>query len=299
MKRTAIVGLVALTAFAFVAVGCGSSESSGATGGSSGGGATGSAGTSGASNGGTAGSKQSGGTTSTTSTAAGGTTGATSTSAGGGSSSSTSTACGTTTGTYTEKRTFATAGTTDPFKLNKWGTWGNGTAPTLSQTATGPSGLDCSSGCAVLTMDFSSGTTQYSAGSFVEYFGTSTDAVFNLLGETITVKIALTVTKATGAVSDPPINIILFGQDTFVSTTGVDNSWGDDLGDAASLDAATGWHSVTYQVGDEKVPSWNPTRTVCASGIHALGINVQNNAVIDDTNAAVVTMYVQSVAVAP
>ena len=206
-------------------------------------------------------------------------------------------ACGTTDGTYEENTTFGTEGATDPYKLNKWGTWGNGTEPTLTQTTTGPSGLDCSSGCAKLTIDFSNGTKQYSAGSFVEYFGTTTDSVENLLNETITAKIAVGVEQASGASTAVPIYINLFGQDTYASTSGVDNLWSYDLGSASSLDAASGWHTVTFKVVDAKVPSWNPTRTVCASALHAIGITIQNNAVIDGTNGAVVTLYVQSVSV--
>ncbi|HEX7596857.1 MAG TPA: glycoside hydrolase family 5 protein, partial [Polyangia bacterium] len=165
------------------------------------------------------------------------------------------------------------------------------------QTTTGPSGLDCSSGCATLTIDFSNGTAQYSAGSFVEYFGSSSDAVENLLNETITAKIAVTVNQASGATAAVPISLTLFGQDTTTSSNGVDNLWVDDLGSSSSLDAASGWHTVTYQVADANVPSWSPTRTVCASGLHAIGISIQNNATIDDSNGAVVTLYIQSVAV--
>jgi hypothetical protein len=229
-----------------------------------------------------------------------GTTGA-STSAGGstGGSSSTPATCGTTNGSYRENTTFATAGRTDPYGLNKWGTWGGTTAPTLTQTTTGPTGLDCSSGCAMLTIDFSNGTAQYSAGSIVEYFGSATDSASNLLNETITAKVAMTVAPASGATATVPISVNLFGQDTYVSASGVDNVWVDDLGTAASLDAAAGWHTVTYKVGDAKVPIWSPTRTVCASGLHSIGITIQDNNAITATNGAVVTLYVQSVKVSP
>jgi hypothetical protein len=119
----------------------------------------------------------------------------------------------------------------------------------------------------------------------------------NLLNETITAKIAVTVAQANGATAVVPISISLFGQDTYTSTTGVDNVWVDDLGSATSLDAAKGWHTVTYKVVDAKVPSWSPTRTVCASDMHDIGISIQNNTAIDAINGAVVTLYVQSFAV--
>jgi hypothetical protein len=121
----------------------------------------------------------------------------------------------------------------------------------------------------------------------------------NLLNETITAKIAVAVAQASGATTAVPISLNLLGQDTYVSTTGVDNAWVDDLGSASSLDAASGWHTVTYKVVDAEVPSWKPTRTVCASAMHAMGISIQNSAAIDGTNGAVVTLYVQSVAVGP
>jgi hypothetical protein len=54
---------------------------------------------------------------------------------------------------------------------------------------------------------------------------------------------------------------------------------------------------MTFKVVDAKVPSWDPTRTVCASGLHAIGITIQNTEVIDDSNGSVVTLYVQSVTV--
>ena len=134
-----------------------------------------------------------------------------------------------------ENTTFGTEGKTDPYKLNEWG-WGDKTKPTLTQTTTGPDGLDCGSGCAKLTIDFSDGTKQYSAGSFVEYFGTASDSVENLLNETITAEIAVGVEQASGADKAVPIDINLFGQDTYVSTSGVDNLWNKNLGSASSLD---------------------------------------------------------------
>ena len=291
MKRAMIFGVAALTAFGFVSTGClngnntGSSgtggKGSGGSGGASSGGASGgSGGSGGVSSGGASGGSSSGG-------ASGGS---------GGSTTSTG-ACGTDDGSYAENTTFGTEGATDPYKLNKWGTWGNTTEPALTQTTTGPSGLDCSSGCAMLTIDFSDGTKQYSAGSVVEYFGTASDSVENLLNETITAKIAVGIEQASGANTAVPIDINLFGQDTYASTTGTDNEWVNGLGSASSLDAGSGWHTVTYKVTDAKVPSWSPTRTVCASGLHAIGIAIQNNAGIDGSNGAVVTLYIQSVSV--
>ncbi|MBN2577274.1 MAG: hypothetical protein JXP73_22115, partial [Deltaproteobacteria bacterium] len=153
------------------------------------------------------------------------------------------------------------------------------------------------SGCAKLTIDFSDGTAQYSAGSFVEYFGTEADSVENLLNETVTAKIAVAVEQASGADTAVPISINLFGQDTYESTTGVDNAWVKDLGTPSSLAAADGWHEVTFKVVDAEVPSWEPTRTVCASALHAIGITIQNSEAIDGTNGAVVALYVQGVTV--
>lgn len=282
MKRSIVLGLTVLTGYG-LAMGCGnsSSGSGSGSGGQAGATATGGASSGGSSGGGTA-------TGGSTTTSSGGSAAAT-----GGSSG----ACSTSNGTYQENTTFGSAGVTAPYNLNKWGTWGDATEPTLTQTTTGPSGLDCSSGCAVLTVDFSNGTAQYSAGSFVEYFGTTTDAVTNLLNETITVKVAVTTTQASGATASVPMTIRLFGQDTYTSTTGVDNIWNDDLGSASTLDAASGWHTASYKVVDANVPSWSPTRTVCASGLHSIGITIQNTATIDGTNGAVVTLYVQSVTI--
>ena len=305
MKRAIMFGVAALTAFGFASMGCfndntlgsggnGGKSGSGGSAGASSGGASGGSSTASSSGGSNGGSRGSGGA------ASGGASGGSSTassSGGSGGSTTSSGACDTTDGTYEENTTFETEGATDPYKLNKWGTWGNGPEPTVTQTTTGPSGLDCSSGCATLTINFSDGTKQYSAGSFVEYFGTTTDAVENLLNETITAKIAVGVEQASGANTAVPIDINLIGQDTYASTSGVDNEWVDSLGSASSLDAGSGWHTVTFKVTDTKVPSWSPTRTVCASGIHAIGIVIQNNAVIDGTNGAVVTLYVQSVSV--
>jgi hypothetical protein len=295
MKRAIVFGVAALTAFGFAPLGCSYESSvSGGSGGASGG-------ASGGSGGAASGGASGGSSTTATGGGSGGANGGSSTTAtGGGSGGSTTSSgsCGTTDGTYEENTTFGTDGTTDPYKLNKWGTtWGNGTEPSLTQTTTGPDGLDCSSGCAKLTIDFSGGTTQYSAGAIVEYFGTADDSVENLLNETITAKIAIGVEQANGADKAVPIDINLFGQDTFASTTGVDNEWVKSLGTATSLAAADGWHTVTFKVVDAEVPSWAPARTVCASGLHAIGIAIQNNAVIDGTNGAVVTLYIQSISV--
>ena len=306
MKRAMIFGVAALTAFGFVSTGClngnntGSSgtggKGSGGSGGASSGGASGGSGGSGgvSSGGASGGSGGSGGVSS--GGASGGSSSGGASGGSGGSTTSTG-ACGTDDGSYAENTTFGTEGATDPYKLNKWGTWGNTTEPALTQTTTGPSGLDCSSGCAMLTIDFSDGTKQYSAGSVVEYFGTASDSVENLLNETITAKIAVGIEQASGANTAVPIDINLFGQDTYASTTGTDNEWVNGLGSASSLDAGSGWHTVTYKVTDAKVPSWSPTRTVCASGLHAIGIAIQNNAGIDGSNGAVVTLYIQSVSV--
>lgn len=285
MTKATLFALAALAGAAFVSTGCGSSDNPpSGTGGKSGG---------------TGGSAGSGGTSTTAAGGSGaggsGTGGSSAGGAGGG--SGTSAACDTKDGTYQENTTFTTSGSTDPYKLNKWGTWGNGTEPTLTQTTSGPSGLDCGAGCAALTIDFSGGTKQYSAGSFVQFFGNSSDSVTNLLNETITVKVALAVKQASGASKDVPIQVNLFGQDPTTSSNGVDNLWTYDLGGASSLDAASGWHTMSFKVVDAKVPSWSPTRTVCASGLHAIGITIQNSEVIDDSNGSVVTLYVQSVTI--
>jgi hypothetical protein len=92
----------------------------------------------------------------------------------------------------------------------------------------------------------------------------------------------------------------MFAQDTFTSTNGgTDNIWTYDLGTPASLDAASGWHTVTYKVIDAYVPSWAPTRWVCASALHDIGIVIQNNVAITATNAGTITLYVQGVTVSP
>ena len=100
-------------------------------------------------------------------------------------------------------------------------------------------------------------------------------------------------------VKDETHDINLFGQDTYQSSSGTDNAWVKNLGTASSLAPADGWHEVTFKVVDAEVPSWEPTRTVCASALHAMGITIQNNAAIDGTNGAVVSLYVQSVSVSP
>jgi hypothetical protein len=112
-------------------------------------------------------------------------------------------------------------------------------------------------------------------------------------------KIAVTTTAASGATAMPPVTVGMFAQDTFVSMTGVDNIWFDDLGTTTALDASSGWHTVTYKVVDVHAPSWAATRWVCASALHDLGIVIQNSAATTNTNAGTVTLYVQSVAVAP
>jgi hypothetical protein len=277
MKRVILSGMV-LTGIGLAALGCGSSnDNSSSNGGSKGSG--GSAGSGGNAKGGSGGNAGSGGSN-------GGTTG-------------TAAECDSTTGSYTENTTFGTEGSAAPYEVNKWGTWGNDTVPKVGQTTTGPDGLDCSSGCATLTIDFSSGTAQYSAGVIVEYFGSASDSVMNLLNETITAKIAVSVQPADGATSSPPIVVNLFGQDATTSSSGVDNVWVYDLGGIDSLKAADGWHTVSKKVADERVPSWSPARTVCAASLHSMGIRIQNNSAIDAATAAVVTLYVQSFEVAP
>jgi hypothetical protein len=91
----------------------------------------------------------------------------------------------------------------------------------------------------------------------------------------------------------------MFAQDTFTSASGTDNIWTYDLGTPASLDAASGWHTATYKVIDAHVPSWAATRWVCGSTLHDLGIVIQNNTAITASNAGTITLYVQSVTVAP
>jgi hypothetical protein len=174
------------------------------------------------------------------------------------------------------------------------------TATSLTQTTTGPAGLDCSAGCAMMTLSYPSGIAQYGAGAqFVQFFGATATDVKNLLNETVTMKIAVTLTPATGATAALPATVGMFAQDTFATTTFTDNIWTYDLGTPASLDAASGWHTFTYKVIDAYVPSWAPTRWVCGSTLHDLGIVIGNNAAITATNAGTITLYVQSVTVAP
>jgi hypothetical protein len=252
----------------------------------------------GASSGGDAGSPSGGaGGTSNPGGAGGGGRGSGGSTGGGGSGTSPA-ECGATDGSYQENTTFEKDGVTDPYQVSKWGTWG-GATPTVTQTSTGPGDLDCSAGCAALTVDFAKNTAQYSGGQIVQFFGSGPDSVQNLLNETITLKVAVTVEKASGASTDVPISITLSGQDTYQSTNGVDNIWVYTLGTAAALGAASGWHTVSYKVVDARVPSWDPTRTVCGSAIRSIGITVQNGKAIDDTNGAVVTLYLQSVTISP
>jgi hypothetical protein len=206
--------------------------------------------------------------------------------------------CGTTNGTYTESTTFPTATNTVPYVLNAYGFGMNPTS--LTQTTTGPAGLDCSVGCAKMSLTYGAGLAQYAAGAeFVQFFGTTATDVANLLNEWVVMKIAMTVTAASGATATVPVTVGLYAQDTFASFTGVDNIWSDDLGTTTALSAASGWHTVAYKVVDAHVPSWAPTRWVCASTSHDLGIVIQNNAAITAANAGTVTLYVQSVTVAP
>jgi hypothetical protein len=208
--------------------------------------------------------------------------------------------CGTTNGTYTEATTFATATKTTPYSMNAYN-FGTTNPTSFTQTTTGPTGLDCSAGCAMMTLSFGAGLLQYGAGSqFVQYFGATATDVKNLLNETVTMKIAVTLTPATGATAPLPVTVGMFAQDTFTSTNGgTDNIWTDDLGTPASLDAASGWHTVTYKVIDAHVPSWAPTRWVCGATLHDIGIVIQNSVAITATNAGTVTLYVQSVTVSP
>ena len=208
--------------------------------------------------------------------------------------------CDATSGTYTEATTFATATKTTPYSMNAYN-FGTTNPTSLTQTTTGPAGLDCSAGCAMMTLSFGAGLLQYGAGSqFVQYFGATATDVKNLLNETVTMKIAVTLTPATGATAPLPVTVGMFAQDTFTSTNGgTDNIWTDDLGTPASLDAASGWHTVTYKVIDAHVPSWAPTRWVCGATLHDIGIVIQNSVAITAINAGTVTLYVQSVTVSP
>jgi hypothetical protein len=304
MKRMTKLGVAVLAVCGLAAMGCTNDDNpsgtpgkggSGSGGSGSGGSGSGGSGSGGKGSGGSgSGGKGSGGSGSGGSQSGGSGSGG---SAAGGGSGTSPGGCGTTDGTYQENTTFDKDGVTAPYKGNAWGTWGDA-EPAATQTKTGPSGLDCSSGCAMLTVDFAKDTAQYSGAQFVEYFGSGADSVENLLNETITAKVALTVEKASGATTDVPMTISLYGQDTYKGD-GTDNAWMYGLGSAASLDAASGWHTVTYKVQDASVPSWAPKRTVCASALHDMGIQIQNDKAIDDTNGAVVTLYVQSITVAP
>jgi hypothetical protein len=91
----------------------------------------------------------------------------------------------------------------------------------------------------------------------------------------------------------------LTGQDTFATTTYVDNNWSYDLGTLPSLDASKGWHKATYKVTDAHVPTWQPTRWVCASALHDVAIAILNSADITDANAATIKLYVKDITIAP
>ncbi len=292
------------------AAGCSSSNTPTATGGSTGGssststtptgGSTSATGTTGT--GGNTTATATGGSTSSAATGGANNTatgGSNSTGTGGATSTagSSSVACDTTNGSYTENTTFGTAASTAPYTVNSW-TWATGAViPTVTQTTTSPTGIDCSAGCAVLTANYADTTPAYAAGLIIEYFGSAAASVNNLLNETITVKVAVVVTLATGATTAPALALDLFGFDT---TTGVNtNVWTSTLGSVTSLDASTGFHTVTHKVIDEGVPSWAVTRTLCASQLHSIGIRVQNSAAITADTAATIAIYVQSIAVAP
>jgi len=167
----------------------------------------------------------------------------------------------------------------------------------VTQTTTSPTGIDCSAGCAVLTANYADTTPAYAAGLIIEYFGSAAASVTNLLNETITIKVAVVVTPASGATTAPTLTLDLFGFDT---TTGVNsNLWTSTLGTVTALDASTGFHTVTHKVIDEGVPSWAVTRTLCASQLHSIGIRVQNSAAITADTATTIAIYVQSISVAP
>jgi hypothetical protein len=286
MNKLTILGIALLGASAYIGLSCSSDDNKAATTNAGGQGTGASGGTNASGGSGQAGSAQAG-------TGNAGSSNAGASNAGNNAGGA---ACGTTNGTHTENTTFGTAGSTAPYALNQWG-WGTATIPTVTQTTTGPTGIDCSTGCAVLTTNFAAGTAAYSAGLIVDYFGTTDTSVENLLNETITIKLAVSVTAASGATAAPPVGVELFGFDT---TTGVNtNIWLSSLGTLTELDAASGFHTKTYKVVDAQVPSWAPTRTVCADSLHSIGIRLQNSAAIDATNAATIAVYVQSVSVAP
>jgi hypothetical protein len=281
MKRAMLIRAAALTVLGFAAMGCtGDSDPSG-PGGGNGGSSAGGSGAGGASNGGTTSTPTGSGGSTTVSTAASG--------------------CPTVNGTYTETTAFATAGKTDPYALNAYSAFAPpSTLVSLTQTATGPAGLDCSAGCAVMSLSYEAGIAQWNGGAqIVEYFGATSTDVSNLLNETVTMKIAVAATPAAGATAAVPVTVAMFGQDTFASTSGVDNMWVYDLGTLTALDAASGWHTVKYKVVDAHVPSWQATRWVCASSLHTLGVVIQNKEAITATNAGTIKLYVGSVTVAP
>lgn len=290
MRLLTVLGVAALTTVSVV--GCSSSSnnpasgaggSSAGTGGSENGGATG---------GQTSASSSTGGSTGTPAATGGTNTGATggSASAGGDTSAGGSTGCGTTNGVLNQTSAFAT--TLDPYKLNSWPTTPTPLAATLEVTTTAPTGIDCSGGCAHLSVDFTAGTAAYGGGAIDQYFGATTTATENLLNETVTINLAVVVTGS----ATVPAEIDLDGLDTFATTTYTDNVWVKKLGEFSALGTMS---TVTYKVVDVAVPSWAPTRTVCASSLHTLRIVVTNSAAIDASNAAKVDVYVQSIAIAP
>jgi len=295
MKRLVLVGVAALAAFGFAAAGCSSDSkpaaTTAATGGAVNGGAMGTGGATGTSTSATGGatSAATGGTSSTAATGGTSTTAATGGATAGG-DTSTSAACGTTNGVVNQTSAFAT--TLDPYKINSWPTTPTPLAATLELTTTAPTGIDCSGGCAHLSVDFTAGTAAYGGGAIDQYFGAAATATENLLNETVTIKLAVVVTGA----ATVPAEIDLDGLDTFATTNYVDNIWVKKLGEFSALGTMS---TVTYKIIDAPVPSWAATRTVCGSGLHTLRIVVANSAAIDATNAAKVDVYVQSIAIAP
>jgi hypothetical protein len=277
MKRAFLSGMAVLTVLGFAAMGCTDSSDPPGPGGGNGG----STGAGGASNGGTTSTPTGSGGSTTANTAASG--------------------CATVNGTYTETTAFATTAKTDPYTLNSYSDFApSSNRASLTQTTTGPAGLDCTAGCAMMTLNYEAGVTQWGGGAqFVQFFGTTATDVTNLLNETITMKVAVTATPASGATAAVPVTVAMFAQDTYTSTSGVDNMWVYDLGTLTALDSASGWHTVKYKVVDAHVPSWAATRWVCASSLHDIGVVIQNKEAITATNAGTITLYVQSVTVSP
>jgi hypothetical protein len=202
-----------------------------------------------------------------------------------------STGCPTVNGSYTESTTFGTAGSTSPYQGNVWSSAIAVSTPPLVQTTIGASGVDCSAGCARFTTTWPAGTGQYAGGNAVNFLAGAT----NMLNETVTINLAVVVTRADGATDDPPVEIDLaVFKDFSGQATGY---WTASLGSLSSL--AEQFHTFTQKLTDIGVPKSQPSATICASAVTALAIQVGSTASVTQANAGTLDIYIQSISVAP